>query len=112
MTDSAAGWKSICSADELLPMVGVRALFDGDQVAIFKINDELYAVNAIDPFSQAAVLSRGIVGDLNGTVVVASPIHKQHFCLKTGVCLEDVDVAIKTYRVRENEGAIELAEAL
>ncbi len=44
-----------------------------------------------DPFSQAFVMSRGIIGDLQGERVVASPIYKQHFSLATGRCLEDKD---------------------
>ena len=38
----------------------------------------------------AAVLqARGIVGDIKGVAVVASPVYKQHFSLKSGHCLED-----------------------
>ncbi len=104
-------WEKICSSDDLTPMIGVRALFNEEQVAIFKVKDELYAINAIDPFTEAAVLSRGIVGDLNGNLVVASPIYKQHFNLKTGQCLEDESVSVKTYKIRESEGSVELASS-
>jgi nitrite reductase/ring-hydroxylating ferredoxin subunit len=34
---------------------------------------------------------RGIIGDLQGERVIASPIYKQHFSLATGRCLEDKD---------------------
>lgn len=36
-------------------------------------------------------MSRGIIGDLQGERVIASPIYKQHFSLATGRCLEDKD---------------------
>lgn len=101
-------WETICSASELIPNVGVRALVGGNQVALFKVKGNYYAVSAIDPFSQAAVLSRGIVGDLNGEVVVASPVYKQHFSLNTGKCLEDESVSIKIFPVREYAGEIEV----
>ena len=102
-------WITVCGQGELQNGLGVRALIDNEQVAIFKLDDVVYAVNAIDPFTNAAVLSRGIVGDLDGKKVVASPIYKQHFCLETGACLEDDGVSIKTYAVRANNGMLEVS---
>ena len=102
-------WQTICESNDVTPMIGVRALFNGEQVAVFRVNDALYAINAVDPFTDAAVLSRGIVGDLNGNIVVASPIYKQHFDLQTGQCLEDETVSVKTYKIRESNGSVELA---
>ncbi len=104
-------WQAVCDSADILPNLGVRALVNGEQVAIFRVQDQLYAVSAIDPFTQAAVLSRGIVGDLKGQLVVASPIYKQHFNLITGACLEDDSVSLKTYAVREINGTIEVAAA-
>ncbi|WP_086933272.1 nitrite reductase small subunit NirD [Agarilytica rhodophyticola] len=104
-------WQAICKAEDLSANLGVRAILNEEQVAIFKVRDDLYAISAIDPFSNAAVLSRGIVGDLEGAVVLASPVYKQHFCLKTGSCLEDDTVKLKTYPIRDNNGRIELAVA-
>ncbi len=101
-------WEPICPSSALSPNIGVRALVKGEQVALFNVAESYYAVSAIDPFTQAAVLSRGIVGDLNGEVVVASPVYKQHFSLSSGKCLEDDSVSIKTFPVRVNEGNIEL----
>lgn len=103
-----AGWTTVCSRSELLPNLGVRALMDGEQIAMFSVQGQLYAISAFDPFSNAAVLSRGIVGDLQGQVVVASPIYKQHFNLATGTCLEDESVTLKTYAIREMNGEIQL----
>lgn len=102
-------WLPICPSSELTPFIGVRALLGNEQVAIFNINDSFYAISAIDPFTKTAVLSRGIVGDLRGQIVVASPIYKQHFNLETGCCLEDESVTVKVYSVRNNNGMIELS---
>jgi nitrite reductase (NADH) small subunit len=101
-------WVSICKSADLLPNLGVRALFNGQQVAIYRVQGRLYGISALDPFSNAAVLSRGIVGDLKGQTVVASPIYKQHFNLETGICLEDNSVCIPTYAVREQDGEIQI----
>ena len=109
--DTKAEWVAVCDWDDLLANVGVCAKVADKQVAIFKITDEgkenLYAIDNHDPFSKANVLSRGIVGDLKGRNVVASPIYKQHFDLSTGECLEE-EISIPVYKVRENSGKIEV----
>ena len=92
----------ICDSGDLIPNAGVCALIGGDQVAIFYLPDseqKVFAISNYDPFGRANVLSRGIVGSLNGRVVVASPLLKQHFDLSSGRCLEDETVAVKTYSV-------------
>jgi assimilatory nitrate reductase catalytic subunit len=52
------------------------------------------------------VLSRGIVGDLGGELVVASPLYKQHFSLITGRCLEEPEHAVPVYLARIHEGQV------
>ncbi|MFE2014861.1 nitrite reductase (NAD(P)H) small subunit [Streptomyces sp. NPDC059491] len=47
-----------------------------------------------DPFTGAAVVADGIMGSRDGVPVVASPLHKQEFDLRTGVCLDDPEVAL------------------
>jgi len=73
--------------------------------------DAVWALHNVDPFSRASVLSRGIVGDLGGTPVVASPIFKQHFALGTGRCLEEPEVAVATYPVRVRAGTVEVGSS-
>ena len=90
----------ICRLDEILPDSGVCALVGGEQVAVFRVRQEVYAIGNRDPFSGANVLSRGIVGDLDGELVVASPVYKQHFSLRTGCCIEDPSVRVPVYRAR------------
>lgn len=109
-------WQTICSAADLVPNIGVCALVDGKQVAIFSCSrtDSLYAVSNFDPIGKANVLSRGIVGSIDGQPYVASPLYKQHFHLETGECLEEPEHRIATYPVRIVNGAVEvqLAEAI
>ena len=97
MTD----WIPVCRLKDIVPNTGVCALVHGRQVAVFRVaEDQLYAVAAYDPFSRANVISRGIVGDIKGEVVVASPVYKHHFSLKTGRCLEDEQVGLDVFPVR------------
>lgn len=104
-------WQTVCELKDLTPNIGVRALLGGEQIAIFNVQGSCYAISAIDPFTHAAVLARGIVGDVGGKVVVASPIYKQHFVLSTGECIEDENMRVNTYPVREVNGQIELGLA-
>jgi hypothetical protein len=57
-------------------------------------------------FSQAFVMSRGIIGDLQGERVVASPIYKQHFSLATGRCLEDKDQKLLVFPSKIENGRV------
>ncbi len=104
-------WVRICPADRLQPERGVAALLPGGgQAAVFLTHDgALYALANLDPFSGAAVLSRGIVGDRGGVPTVASPMHKQVFALATGVCLDDPDVTVPVFAVRQRAGTVEIA---
>ena len=79
-----------CAYDHLIPCRGVGVLLpDGAQAALFRLDDgTVHAVGNIDPFSGAAVMSRGIVGDRGGRATVQSPI-KQAFALDDGTCLDD-----------------------
>lgn len=108
-------WQTVCTRADLVPYSGVAAWVETPegpaQVAIFYIpsdpntsqlpgqTQELYAIDHHDPFSNANVIARGIVGDLKGQLVVASPIYKQHFRLEDGQCLEDESVQLRTWKV-------------
>ena len=88
----------VCRLDDIVPDTGVAALVGGEQVAVFRIDQKIYAIGNRDPFSGANVLSRGIVGDINGELIVASPVYKQRFSLLTGRCIEDASVSVPVYR--------------
>lgn len=100
-------WTEVCPIARIPAACGVAALLPGGaQVAVFRTaDDEILAVGNIDPVSGAAVLSRGIVGDAGGVPVVASPVYKERFDLRTGACL-DADVSVPMYPVRVTDGVI------
>lgn len=100
-------WHPVCQLEDIWPNMGVCALVKDQQIAIFRMqDDQLYAIDNHDPHSDANVLSRGIVGDLSGEHVVASPIYKHHYQLRTGVCVEDHSVRLRTYAVELRDGAV------
>lgn len=104
-------WQTVCRVTDLTPNIGVCALVEDEQVAIFNCarTDSLYAVANFDPIGKANVLSRGIIGSIEGEPYVASPLYKQHFHLQTGACLEEPEQQIKTYPVRAHEGEIQVS---
>ena len=104
-------WTSACSYERLIPCRGVGVLLPGgEQAALFRLDDgTVHAVGNIDPFSGAAVMSRGIVGDRGGRATVQSPIKKQAFALDDGTCLDDPDVSVPVYETRISaDGIVEI----
>jgi nitrite reductase (NADH) small subunit len=102
-------WNAICPLERIVPDTGVCALLNGRQVAVFRVGAEsprLFAIDNYDPNSHAAVLSRGLVGSIGERVVVASPIYKQHFDLRTGECLEAPHNSVSSYPVRVEDGQV------
>lgn len=102
-------WETICQLSEINKNTGVCAIHNGEQVAIFKVGEkeQLFALQNYDPIGNANVLSRGIVGDVDGQQVVASPLFKQQYNLSTGQCLEE-DISLKTFTVRAKDGFVQL----
>ena len=85
------------------PGRGAAALLpDGvRQAALFHTRTgHLYALDNRDPFTGAAVLSRGLTGTHQGRPFVASPLLKQRFDLISGECLDDEGVRVTTYGTR------------
>jgi nitrite reductase (NADH) small subunit len=108
-TTTAHVWTVVCPIAGLTPGRGVAALVDGQPVAIFWLgDDDVVAVDDVDPFTGVALLSRGVVGDVDGDPTVASPLYKQRFALHTGRCLDDDAVALRTWPVRIQDGVIEV----
>ncbi len=102
-------WTAVCRYDDLQPECGVAALIDDEQVAVFRTFDgSLYAIGNQDPFSGAFVLSRGIVGTRGDIPTVASPLHKQVFDLRTGMCLDDQATRVPVFAVRARDGRVEV----
>jgi nitrite reductase (NADH) small subunit len=110
LSPSGGGWEPVCDAGWLIPGRGVAARVADHQVAVFLLPDgEVLAVDDLDPFSGATVLSRGLVGDADGEPTVASPVYKQRFALRSGHCLDDPTITIRTWPVRERDGWIQVA---
>jgi nitrite reductase (NADH) small subunit len=104
-------WIDICATSDLQNDSGVCALVEGKQIAIFYLpkDKRIYAIDNYDPFGKVQVLSRGLIGDINGEAMIASPLYKQHFSLKTGQCFEDPSVKNATYAIRIENNRVEIS---
>jgi nitrite reductase (NADH) small subunit len=99
----------VCSLERLSADRGVAALVDGRPIAIFRrITGDLHAIDNVDPISRASILSRGIVGEIDGRPTVASPMYKQRFDLRTGVCIDDPRVTIGVHDVRTVNSVVQV----
>ncbi|BAN49820.1 nitrite reductase small subunit NirD [Metapseudomonas resinovorans] len=106
-------WQSLCARQDLVPNSGVVAWMEGAQVALFYLPGEqegrqLFAVDNHDPLADANVIGRGIVGHLGGSLVIASPLYKQHYRLEDGTCLEYPEQRLRVWPVRLAGDVVEI----
>ena len=105
-------WTDICAVEDILPSTGVCALVANRHVAVFRLGaDSFFAIDNVDPKSGASVLSRGLIGNIGDRVVVASPLYKNHFDLRTGECLEMPEQSVRAHNVRVDGGRVSVAVA-
>lgn len=105
-----ASWITVGGAQDLIADAGVGATVGNEQVAIFWLSasNQLFALSNFCPFSQANLLARGIIGDIQGEPVIASPLHKQHFSLLDGHCLEQPQIRLPLWQVRLHHQQLQL----
>ncbi|QOV63760.1 nitrite reductase small subunit NirD [Kosakonia pseudosacchari] len=103
-------WNTVCNIDDIIPATGVCALVKGQQIAIFRPrhDDQVYAISNIDPFFESSVLSRGLIAEHQGELWVASPLKKQRFRLRDGVCMEDESRSVAHFDARVKDGEVQI----
>lgn len=100
-------WVALCDEAKLPKGQGVAAWLDNRKIALFNLGEKgIFALDNIDPATGVAVLSRGLVCELNDELYVASPIHKQHYHLSTGQCLEVDELSVNCYEVKREQGKV------
>ena len=105
-------WITVCSDTDLVTNSGVCALLNEQQIALFKIksanNEQLFAVSNWDPIGKANVLYRGLLGSVQDSKVIISPLYKQRYCLESGQCLDDAAIKLIVYPVRIEQNQVQL----
>ena len=96
-------------ATEFTPELGACVKVGDKQVAVFYLpntEQQWFAVDNYNPQNERVVLSRGIVGDQDGTPYVACPLHKYRYSLLDGSCLTDEQYSISCYKVELEDGNV------
>jgi len=111
---ASSQWFQICTMSDLIEDSGVCALLPfiktdtQNQIAIFYVNNEVYATSNWDPVGKAQVIYRGIIGSTNGELYICSPLYKQKYSLKTGICLDDNELYIPVYKCKVDQEKIHI----
>ena len=108
-----ADWQPLCNTADLVAGSGIVALAGGQQVALIYLPDteqQVFAIGNRDPKSGANVIGRGLVGNLGGDLVIASPLYKQHFRLSDGSCLEYPEQQLPVWPVRVLGDRVEILD--
>jgi len=103
-------WIKVCQLNDIYPATGVCALVEDKQVAIFRprADEQVYALNNMDPFARMNVLSRGVICEHKAQLWVASPLKKQRFNLVDGSCMDNSEVSVEAYKARVTNGFVEV----
>lgn len=105
----APAWVDVANVGELVINFGVNALVQGRDVAVFLLRDgRCLAVDNVDPIACSSVLSRGLVVERGGDVLVISPITRKAFSLTTGRCVDKPSFRIQTHKTRVHSGRIQV----
>ena len=101
-------WIEVCRIEDIVPGTGVCARIGKHQVALFRprTDDAVFALDNIDPFFEASVLSRGLIVEHGEALWVASPLKKQLFRLSDGLCQEDETASRETFPARVENGRV------
>ncbi len=102
-------WTEVCAADQVLENGGACIKWQEKHIAIyhFKSINQWYALDNRCPHEGQSVLSRGLLGALDGRPKVSCPLHKQSFCLESGLHLGgEQSWHLQTYPIEIRGGRI------
>ena len=80
MTKIPEGFRKVCNLSELKEKTGKRIFIDDIEIALFKVNDKVYALSNICPHQQTHLIHEGFIEDGK----IACPVHGWMFDLETG----------------------------
>ena len=80
MTEELDGFEKVCKLTDIQEKIGKRFMINDIDIAVFKVDGEIYALNNICPHQQTALIYDGFIEE--GCVVC--PAHGWKFDLRTG----------------------------
>lgn len=102
----AKPWQAICLLEDIPAQAGIGARLGDMQIALFRHNGHVYALDNLEPGSQANVLSRGLLGDASGEPIVISPLYKQRIRLRDGRHSESGEPVVRAWPVKIEGGTV------
>jgi nitrite reductase (NADH) large subunit len=95
-------WVELAQVADVPDNGGIAVRYGKCELALFRFSSRgaWYATQNVCPHKRELILSRGLLGDLDGTPKVACPFHKKSFDLESGGCLSGDDLSIHTFPVR------------
>ena len=101
-------WFKAARATDFPENGGACVRYKDMQIAVFNFSrrNEWYACQNLCPHKMQMVLSRGMIGSVNGEPKVACPFHKKTFSLKTGACLNAEEETISVFPVKIEDGYV------
>ncbi len=91
----------VCSVDEVKSGRGKKVVIDGEEIALFKVDDEICAVSNMCPHQKFQKLHDGMFE--NG--VVTCPMHGWSYDVRTGIST-NASGKLKTYTTGIKNGKI------
>jgi naphthalene 1,2-dioxygenase system ferredoxin subunit len=100
------GWLTVARSEEILEGTPIAIEVKGEEVALFRIDGQLYATDNLCTHSFARLCEGFIDG-----YEIECPLHQGRFDVRTGqASREPCEEPIRTYRVRESDGLVQIAE--
>jgi NAD(P)H-dependent nitrite reductase small subunit len=85
---------------------GIGARLGERQIALFRFGEQVYALDNLEPGSDANVLSRGMLGDAGGEPMVISPLYKQRIRLRDGRPCDGGEPMVRAWPVKIENGTV------
>lgn len=95
------GFTKVCHINDLSESNGKRFIINNTEIALFKVKDEIFALNNICPHQHTALIYDGFIED--GCVVC--PAHGWKFNLKTGK-KPSGSKGLDSYEVKIEQGVV------
>ncbi|MFQ5580111.1 MAG: nitrite reductase large subunit NirB [Nitrospiria bacterium] len=100
--EKQSAWVRVGTVTDFPQNGGATVKVGKAQIAVFNFSSrkKWYACQQMCPHKKAYVLSRGIIGDTQGTPKVACPLHKKSFSLATGESLNGEEYSLRVFPVK------------
>ena len=110
LSEDVKVWYKAARVSDFPENGGACLRYKEHQIAVFNFSrrNEWFACQNLCPHKMQMVLSRGMIGSLDGEPKVACPFHKKTFSLKTGECLNAEECSIAVFPVRIEDGYVHI----